>query len=51
MTFPLVQFSGADLRFVTSLDAFGGNSGSGVFNANTFEMMGILVSGAKDYEP
>ena len=35
---------------VASTDAFGGNSGSGVFNAATREMVGILVSGQKDYD-
>jgi len=35
--------------YMTNLDAFGGNSGSGVFNTATYEMMGILVSGATDF--
>lgn len=30
-------------------DAFGGNSGSGVFSAETDEMIGILVEGATDF--
>jgi hypothetical protein len=41
------QISSAGLpeyRFHTDLDSFGGNSGSGVFNAATKEMVGILVS-------
>ena len=36
--------------FQTNLDTFGGNSGSAVFNADTGEVEGILVRGAKDYE-
>lgn len=35
--------------FVTDLDAFGGNSGSAVFNAESGEVVGILVSGDKDF--
>jgi MYXO-CTERM domain-containing protein len=34
--------------FQASLDTFGGNSGSGVFNAD-LELVGILVRGATDY--
>lgn len=34
--------------FDTSLDTFGGNSGSGVFNADQ-ELVGVLSSGATDY--
>ena len=34
--------------FDTSLDTFGGNSGSGVFNADN-EMVGVLSRGARDY--
>lgn len=36
--------------FYTSLDAFQGNSGSPVFLFGTNEVVGILVSGQKDYE-
>lgn len=36
--------------FYTSLDAFQGNSGSPVFLFGTNEVIGILVSGQKDYE-
>lgn len=36
--------------FTTDLDAFGGNSGSAVFDAQTGIVEGILVRGAKDYE-
>jgi len=36
--------------FVSNVDAFSVNSGSGVFNASTGEVMGILVSGRMDYE-
>jgi len=35
--------------FVTNLDTFGGNSGSGVFDPQTGEVVGILVSGDTDY--
>ena len=35
--------------FVTSLDTFGGNSGSPVFNMDTMEVEGILVRGKTDY--
>lgn len=35
--------------FSTNLDAFGGNSGSAVFNATTGEVEGILVRGDEDY--
>lgn len=36
--------------FTTDLDAFGGNSGSAVFDAQTGVVEGILVRGAKDYQ-
>lgn len=36
--------------FYTTLDAFQGNSGSPVFLFGTNEVVGILVSGQKDYE-
>lgn len=35
--------------FSTNLDSFGGNSGSPVFNADTYEVEGILVRGKTDY--
>jgi S1-C subfamily serine protease len=35
--------------FYTSLDAFQGNSGSPVFNLDTQEVIGVLVSGESDY--
>jgi len=35
--------------FYTSLDAFQGNSGSPVFNMETHELIGVLVSGEVDY--
>jgi len=35
--------------FYTSLDAFQGNSGSPVFNLDTHQVIGILVSGEVDY--
>ena len=42
---------GDDLDFfVATTDSFGGNSGSGVWNEETGELVGILVSGETDYE-
>lgn len=35
--------------FKANVDAFGGNSGSAVFNDRTGEVVGILVNGADDY--
>lgn len=35
--------------FVANTDTFIGNSGSGVFDANTKELVGVLVRGAPDY--
>jgi hypothetical protein len=35
--------------FLASLDAYGGNSGSAVFNANTGLIEGILVRGERDF--
>jgi V8-like Glu-specific endopeptidase len=35
--------------FTTNLDAYGGNSGSPVFNKNTGKVEGILVQGAEDF--
>lgn len=35
--------------FYTTLDAFQGNSGSPVFNMETHELIGVLVSGEVDY--
>jgi V8-like Glu-specific endopeptidase len=35
--------------FSTNLDTFGGNSGSPVFNAENYEVEGILVRGNTDY--
>ncbi len=37
-------------HFSADLDAFAGNSGSGVFNQTTREMVGILVAGFPDYD-
>ena len=37
--------------FVANVDAFGANSGSGVFLAETGELAGTLVRGATDYYP
>lgn len=39
----------AQTVYFTNLDAFSVNSGSGVFHARTGEVVGILVSGQKDY--
>ena len=36
--------------FVATLDTFGGNSGSAVFNTNTLTIEGILVRGETDYK-
>lgn len=36
--------------FVASVDTYGGNSGSPVFNTRTLEVEGILVRGEADYE-
>lgn len=51
-----IQESGATVRtvtrsgyFVANLDTFGGNSGSPVFNMETFKIEGILVRGGADY--
>jgi hypothetical protein len=38
-----------DYKFLASVDAFGGNSGSPVLNAATHEVEGILVSGNDDF--
>lgn len=35
--------------FVSNLDTYGGNSGSAVFNATTYEIEGILVRGENDF--
>jgi hypothetical protein len=36
-------------HFAATLDTYGGNSGSGVFNATTFELEGLLVRGQTDF--
>ncbi len=36
-------------HFVASLDTFGGNSGSPIFNLHTHKVEGILVEGAQDF--
>lgn len=41
--------SSDDAYFVSNLDTYGGNSGSPVFNAETYEVEGILVRGELDY--
>jgi len=46
-----VMQSGTDaFRFATNLDTFVGSSGSGVFDIERREMVGILVSGRRDYD-
>jgi V8-like Glu-specific endopeptidase len=46
---------GAEVRsvqqgfFQANLDTYGGNSGSAVFNANTLEVVGVLVRGERDF--
>lgn len=37
-------------HFFTTLDAFQGNSGSPVFSLSTHKVIGVLVSGQKDFE-
>jgi hypothetical protein len=37
-------------HFVSNLDAYGGNSGSAVFNSDTLEVEGILVRGEQDFQ-
>ncbi len=44
-----VMFSGIS-NFKTNLDAFGGNSGSPVFDKYSMEILGILISGSSDYK-
>ena len=44
-----VMLSGIS-NFKTNLDAFGGNSGSPVFDKDTMEILGILISGSGDYQ-
>jgi hypothetical protein len=44
-----VRQNDAPDRFVANLDAYGGNSGSPVYNTLTHEVEGILVSGAPDF--
>ena len=53
---PLKYAPGAEIRdiskpefFVANLDTFGGNSGSGVYDQATKELVGILVRGDTDY--
>ncbi len=54
---PLKEAGGAVVKnangsipwFQANLDAFGGNSGSPVFNLNTYTVEGILVRGAPDF--
>lgn len=35
--------------FIANLDTFGGNSGSGVYNEDTYSLVGILKEGAPDF--
>lgn len=56
MGLPTKVADGATIRtnthphyFVATLDTFGGNSGSAVFNTNTLTIEGILVRGETDY--
>lgn len=57
MGLPTKVADGANIRtnnhphyFVATLDTFGGNSGSAVFNTNTLTVEGILVRGETDYK-
>ncbi|MBN1444447.1 MAG: trypsin-like peptidase domain-containing protein [Planctomycetes bacterium] len=45
-----VRDNGAATYFTANLDAYGGNSGSAVFNADTLQVEGILVRGEEDFE-
>jgi hypothetical protein len=38
-------------RYVSNLDAFGGNSGPAVIDSKTGEVIGILAAGQEDYVP
>jgi hypothetical protein len=44
-----VRDNAPDAYFIANLDAFGGNSGSPVFNSETHEVEGILVRGETDF--
>lgn len=44
-----VRSNSASGYFVGNTDTYAGNSGSGVFNANTGEMEGVLVRGKSDF--
>ena len=46
-----VLSNNAATTFGANLDTFHGNSGSGVFNATTGQLEGILVQGKTDYRP
>lgn len=55
---PIKYAPGATVRhisdpgfFVTNLDTFGGNSGSGVYDEVTNRLIGVLVRGETDYVP
>jgi hypothetical protein len=37
--------------FVATLDTFGGNSGSGVYDDASNKLIGVLVRGEADYKP
>jgi V8-like Glu-specific endopeptidase len=45
-----VRDASANGYFVANLDTYGGNSGSPVFNATTYEVEGILVRGETDFK-
>jgi len=44
-----VRDNGPAVYFIANLDAYGGNSGSPVFNSDTHEVEGILVRGETDF--
>lgn len=44
-----VRTNAEDAFFVANLDTYGGNSGSAVLNAATYEVEGILVRGEEDF--
>ncbi len=44
-----IHDASSPVYFVATLDTFGGNSGSGVFDQSTNELVGVLVRGDTDY--
>lgn len=46
----VISFENESSYFVASLDTFAGSSGSPVIELNTYQVVGLLVGGEKDYE-